>query len=249
MPALAEELAELKPNVIVTSYTGAALAARRAAPSVPIVSAVLANPVHLGLIASYAHPGRNVTGILSAVDGMTSKQLEIARELIPGVDKVGLLVNVANVGNQSQRQEIEAAATAREIKIVTAEIRAPDDLDPAFQMLASEHVPVLIALRDAMTVTKRERVVELAAAVRLPTVYGFREFVEVGGLISYGVNLAASWRRVAALVGKIFKGEQAGDLPVEFPTKLEMLINLKTAKALGLTVPPTLLATADEVIE
>ena len=249
LPALAEELAKLKPSLIVASNTGATIAAKNAAPSVPIVSAVLTDPLRLGLIESYAKPGGNITGILTAVEGVTSKQFEIARELIPGVTKVGLLVNVANVGNQSQRREIEAAAAMGGVKIVAAEIREPDDLDGAFHLLANERVPVLITLRDSLTLSVPGRVVGLAAGTQLPTVYGFREFVVAGGLISYGVNLAASWKRIAVLVDKILKGERAGDIPVEFPTKLEMLINLKTAKTLGLTIPQTLLVAADEVIE
>jgi putative tryptophan/tyrosine transport system substrate-binding protein len=171
------------------------------------------------------------------------------RELIPSVKTIGLLVNVANIGNKLQRQDIEAAAGAHAIHIVAAEIRVPDDLDGAFTLLAGEHVPVFIALRDSLTTAQPDRVVKLAAQARLPGIYGFREFVEAGGLISYGINLMANWHRIAALVDKILKGEQVANIPVEFPTKIELLINLKTAKALGLEIPPTLLARADEVIE
>jgi putative tryptophan/tyrosine transport system substrate-binding protein len=249
LPSVATELAELKPNVIITDNTGATLAATKAAPSVPVVSAVLFNPHEIGLVQSYARPGGNVTGILTAVEGLNSKLVEIARELIPDVKTIGLPVNVANLGNTLQRREIEATARAHTIDIVAAQIRAPDDLDGAFTLLSGEHVPIFIALRDSLTTANPDRVVKLAAQARLPGIYGFREFVEVGGLISYGVNLVANWHRMAALVDKILKGEPAGNIPVEFPTKIEMVINLKTAETLGLSVPQTLLTAADEIIE
>jgi putative tryptophan/tyrosine transport system substrate-binding protein len=249
MPKVAAELAELKPDVIITDNTGGAIAATKAAPSVPVVSAVLANPQEFGLVQSYARPGGNVTGILTAVEGLNTKAVEIARELIPNVKTVGLLVNATNTGNKVQRRDVEGAAGAHGIDIVAAEIRALDDLEGAFNVFSGQHVPVFIALRDSLTTANPARVVELAAQARLPGIYGFREFVEAGGLISYGINLTASWHRMAALVDKIFKGEQVGNIPVEFPTKIEMLINLKTAQALGLDMPKTLLTAADEVIE
>jgi putative tryptophan/tyrosine transport system substrate-binding protein len=249
LPALAEALAKLKPDVIVTQNTPAAIAAKNAAPALPIVSAVLAEPVRMGLVASYARPGGNLTGILSSVEGLNAKQLELAIEVVPGATRVGLLVNVENIGNQPQRQEIEAAAAARGVELVPAEVRARDDLAPAFKSLAGKRVQVLIVLRDTMVLMERRRVAELAGAVRLPTVYAWREGVDAGGLISYGIKLTDNYRRAAVFVDKILKGARAGDLPVEFPTKLELVINLKTAKALGLDVPPMLLARADEVIE
>jgi putative tryptophan/tyrosine transport system substrate-binding protein len=249
LPALAAELALIKPSVFFAANTDAVLALSKAAPSVPVVSAVLADPVKLGLAASYARPGGNVTGIVTAVEGLTSKQLEIATDLIPGATRIGLLVNIENTGNALQKSEIETAATQRGVKIVIAGIRTPNDLEPAFKLLSTERVEVAIALRDNLTITERQRVTDLATATRIPVVYAFREFVEVGGLLSYGVNLAASWRRAATFVGKILRGERAGDLPIEFPTKVEMLINLKAARAIGLTVPPGLLGRADEVIE
>jgi putative ABC transport system substrate-binding protein len=249
LPELAHELAKLDPDVIVTQNTQAAIAARNAAPTIPIVSAVLAEPVRMGLVEGYARPGGNVTGILSAVEGLNAKQLELAREIVPGATRVGLLINTENIGNVPQRLEIEAAAAAQGVALLPAEIRTGDDLAPGIGSLSDKRVQAMIVLRDTLVLAERERVAALAMAARLPTVYAWREGVEAGGLISYGIKLPENYKRAAAFVDRILKGARAGDLPVEFPTKLELVINVKTAKALGIDVPPTLLARADEVIE
>ena len=246
LPRLAEELVRLNPDVI---YAINATPAKLATTTIPIVSPVLNDPVHLGLVASYAHPGGNVTGIMSAVDDLPGKQVELARELIPGLVRLGMLVNVSSAVSLPQRQPVEAAARASKVELAPFEVRGPDDLDPAFQALARENAEALIVLQDTMVFSYRQRIAALAVAAKLPTIFGFRNHVDAGGLISYGVNIGANHRRAAAYVVEILKGAKPSDLPVEFPTKLELIINLKTAKALGLDVPPTLLARADEVIE
>jgi putative ABC transport system substrate-binding protein len=249
LPALAEELVRRGTDVIVAGNIQAAVALRDATKTIPIVCALLDDPVGLGLIKSDARPGGNVTGLLTSLPGLPAKQLELARDLIPGAARIGLLVNPANVSNLSQRQETETAAAAMAVKLVPVETRTPEDLDPVFPALARERVDVVIVLRDPMFFSQRRTITAAALAARLPTIFALREPVDDGGLISYGINLAQNLRRAADYVVKILKGAKPGDLPVEFPTKLELVINLPTAKALGLTVPPTLLARADEVIE
>jgi putative tryptophan/tyrosine transport system substrate-binding protein len=189
-----------------------------------------------------------VTGVLFRVDGLAGKQLEFVLQVIPNATPVGMLVNVAS-GTIIDRQEVEQAAQKLGVKLIPAEVRAPDGLDAAFQALVNNRVQAAVMLVDGMFFNERERIATLAAAARLPVIYGFRDHVDAGGLISYGVNLAANFHRAATYVVKILKGAKPDDLPVEFPTKLELVINLRTAKALGLTISPTLLATADEVIE
>jgi putative ABC transport system substrate-binding protein len=183
------------------------------------------------------------------VPGLPAKQLELARDLIPGATRIGLLVNPTNVSDLNQRREMETAAAAMAVTLIPVETRTPEDLDPVFPALARERVDVVIALRDPLFFTRRRALTAAALASRLPTIYAFREPVDDGGLISYGIDISQNFRRAADYVVKILKGAKPGDLPVEFPIKLELVINLPTAKALGLTVPPSLLARADEVIE
>jgi putative ABC transport system substrate-binding protein len=189
-----------------------------------------------------------VTGVLFRVEGLAGKQLQLALELIPDIVKVGLLVNVATE-TTIDRQEAETASQRLGIDLIPAEVRVPDDLDNAFKTLAKDNVQALIVLVDGMFFSERQRIAELASATRLPTIYPFRDHVDAGGLVSYGVNLAECFHRAAGYVVRILKGANPGDLPVEFPTKLELVINNKAAKALGLTIPPLLIVRADEVIE
>jgi putative tryptophan/tyrosine transport system substrate-binding protein len=199
-------------------------------------------------VASENRPGGNVTGFLRYINGLGGKYVELARELIPGVTKVGLLVNVANV-DTAPRQDVEAAGMALAVKIHPVEVGAPNDLDAAFQKFAGERVQAVIVSSDSMFFSERRRLLTLAAATRLPSIWTAREFVEDGGVVSYGVDEADNFRRAAAYVVKILKGAKPGDLPVELPIKFELMVNMKTARAVGLTVPPTLLSRADEVIE
>jgi putative tryptophan/tyrosine transport system substrate-binding protein len=249
MHAMAAELVELRPDVIVTTSTAATLAAKQATKTIPIVSTILTDPVGQGLAASEARPGGNITGIQFTLDGLRAKQLELLREITPGVTKVGLLVNMGNPSNASQRRDVEAGARALGVELVPVDVRVPDKLDEAFQGLANNGVDWVAVLADAMFYSQRSRIAALAMALRLPTIFPMREHVEAGGLISYGVDSAASHRRAADFVDRILKGASAGDLPIEFPTRLELVVNLRTARAIGIEVPPILIARADEVIE
>lgn len=249
LPALAEQLAGLKPDIMLVPVSSVALVAKRAAPNTPIVIATMADPVRLGLIADDARPGGNVTGIYVNLDGLPGKQLEIAAEVVPGATKIGFLFNAANPGMNFQRPEVEAAAARLKVKLVRADVGSPEDIDAAFQTFAAERVGIVMVGQDQMLYTQRRRIAALAAAARLPFMDGNRELAEAGGVVSYGVSTRENYHRAAWFVDRILKGTKPGDLPVELPTKLEMVINQKAAKALGIAVPQTLLIRADEVIE
>jgi putative tryptophan/tyrosine transport system substrate-binding protein len=249
LPKAAEELVQLNPGIIVAPATIQAVAAKKATDAIPIVVPVLANPVELGFVASEARPSGNVTGIVPYVKGLPAKQLEIAREVMPGATRIGLVDDVNDPKAAPQRREIEAAAKDLEIKIIVAEVGTISDVGSAFDALTAASVEVVVVEQSTLLLVFRKLVTEAAAAKKLPTVYGYRELVEAGGLISYGVNLNSCYHRAAYYVDRILKGAIPGDLPVEFPTTIELVINLKTAKTLGLRVPSALLATADDVIE
>jgi len=249
VPLLAEELIRLKPDVFVSGVSAGVIALKRLTGTIPIVAVSLVDPIGFGLAASHARPGGNVTGMLYTVEDLPSKQLALAVEMVPGARKIGLLVNPDNPTSSPQRSNVEVAAAKLGIELTASEARTPDDLHVAFAHLARERVAIVFALPDPMFVNERKRIALLAMAGRLPTMFSFRQNVEDGALMSYGVELRENWRRTAGFVGKILKGAKAGDLPMEFPTKLELVINVMAAKVLGLSVPPTLLARADEVIE
>ena len=249
LPRLAKELVQLNPDVILATASANALAAKTATSTIPIVVPALGNPVALGLIETDAHPGGNLTGIMPYIKGLPTKQFELAREIVPSALKIGIVKNSTDVKAIGQWDEIEAAAPKLDIKIVSADVQKPEDVEVAFKRFKAENVGVVVVLQSNLLILERARIAANAAATRLPTVYGYREHVEAGGLISYGVNLDDCFRRAATYVHKILKGTPVADLPVQFPTKLEFVINLKTAKALGLDLPPTLLVRADEVIE
>jgi putative ABC transport system substrate-binding protein len=249
LDALAEELVRLKPAVIVAPAMVEAVAARKATAMIPIVSAALADAVSLGLVASVARPGGNVTGIMPYADGLPAKQIELAREIVPGAGSVGILGNVSDPKAPSRRQELEEAARTLGVKIIAPEVLTSEDLESAIATLANERVEAVIALQTVMLLNERRQIATLLAAKGLPTVYGTREHVEAGGLISYGVDLGWCGRRAAIYVHKILTGTAPGDLPVETSTRFEMVINLTTAKTLGLAIPETLLRRADDVIE
>ena len=248
LPALAEQLVRLGPDAILAPTTPSALAARAASATVPIVCPLLEDPVRTGLVASENRPGGNVTGLLRYVDGLAGKHVELARELIPGVTRIAVLIN-ARSSDLAGRRDVEAAASALAVEVVPIEVVAPNDLEAAFAKIAGARAQALVVLSDAMFFSERRRIIIMATVARLPTIWSAREFAEDGGLLSYGIDEADSFRRAAGYVAKILKGAKAGELPVELPVKFELLINLRTARALGLTVPPTLLTRADEVIE
>jgi putative tryptophan/tyrosine transport system substrate-binding protein len=247
--ALAQELTKLKPVVIVASTTAATLATKRETSTIPIVCVNCTDPVGMALVTSEAHPGTNVTGSLTRVEGLTGKQMALATEAIPGLSKVGLLINVSNPSNLVQRSEAESAAAKLAITLVGAEVRGPKEIYAALQVLARENVGMVLLLQDSMFLSERKRIALLAAAAKLPTMFSFREMVEDGGLISYGIDLREDYRAAALYVERILKGEKPADLPMQFQTMLSLTINLIAAKALGLEIPPTLLVRAEEVIE
>jgi putative tryptophan/tyrosine transport system substrate-binding protein len=244
-----EEIVQLKPDVIYAFATVDAVAARKATSTIPIVCAALADAVRLGLIASEARPGGNVTGIMPYVAGLPAKQIELAREMVPDASTVGLLTNSKDPKGAPQVPELEAAGQAVGLKTVAADANRPENIDGALRELANKGVNVVIVLMTSLLVVNSAEIAAAALAMRLPTVYGYREHVIAGGLVSYGVDLRWCYHRSAYFIDKILHGVAPGDLPIEFPTQFPLSINLKTAKELGLTVPPTLLSRADEVIE
>jgi ABC-type uncharacterized transport system substrate-binding protein len=245
----AEELVQLNPDIIVAPATLQAVAVKKATDTIPIVVPVLADPVELGFVKSEARPSGNVTGIAPYVKGLPAKQLELAREVVPGATRIGLVDDVNDPKAHPQRREIEAAGKELEIQIFPAEVSSTSDIGSAYDALAAGGVEVVVMEQSNMLIASRKQIAEAAAAKKLPTVYGYREHVEAGGLISYGVNLNSCFHRAAYFVDKILKGAKPGDLPVEFPTEVELVINLKTAKTLGLKIPSTLLIRAEDVIE
>src|SRR3954454_881023 len=250
LSALAEQLAVRAPDVIVTATSADAVAAKRAMPKIPIVSATLVDPIGVRLIESLARPGGNVTGIsLVSFETLLGKQLDAAREVIAGVRKVGVLINTPNPAALFQRDSAQAVAPRFGMELIPIEVRSPEDLEPAVDTLVREGSEIVLLLADALLITERRRIAALTLAARLPTVSGLRDMTEAGGLLSYGTNLIENWRRAAYFVDRILKGAKPADLPVEQPTEYRLVINLKTAQALGLTIPPALLARADEVIE
>jgi putative ABC transport system substrate-binding protein len=249
LPVLAEELMELKPTLIVAAAIDAAVAAKQVTATIPIVCPVLADAVHLGLIASYARPAGNVTGIMPYVAGLPAKQMELARDVVPGAGTVGLLGNMNDPKAPPQRDELVEVGRKLGLEIVVPDVRSPEDIEGAIQALARDRVQVVIVLQTTMVLNERRQIAPLMAEHRLPAIYGYREHVDDGGLISYGVDLRWCFHRAATLVHKILTGTVPGDVPVEFPTKLTMVVNLKTAKALGLTLPATILLQADEVLQ
>jgi putative ABC transport system substrate-binding protein len=252
LPALAVELVALKVDVIVASSTAAALAAKQATTVVPIVFATVPDPVGTGLVTSLARPGGNITGLSNLNADLVGKGLEYLTQAVPGARRVAVLSQPGAFGERTEREMLKAAEVAAEvlgIQLQFVEARGPADIDKAFSEITGARADALIVLVSGMLLGERSRVVDLAARNRLPVVYTFRELVDAGGLMSYGTSLADLFRRAASYVDKILKGAKPADLPVEQPVKLELVINLKTAQALGLTLPPTLLARADQVIE
>jgi putative tryptophan/tyrosine transport system substrate-binding protein len=248
-PALANELSQLKVEAIVTTGGPATRAAKQATNTIPIVMAFSGDPVGTGLVASIARPGGNLTGLSFMSPELSAKRLELLREAFPKVTRVATLWNPDDPVYALELQRTEAAARGLGISLQPIEVRGVADFEAAFASMARHRADALIVFAHTLTILNQRRLVELANRDRLPTMYGLREFVTGGGLIAYGPSLSALYRRAAFYVDRIFKGAKPADLPVEQPTKFELLINLKTAKALGLTIPPSLLLRADHVIE
>jgi putative ABC transport system substrate-binding protein len=239
----------LKVDVIVTNATPPTVAAMQATSTIPIVFVSAGDPVGTGLVATLARPGGNVTGLSNQAPDVAGKRVQLLRELIPALSRVGILVNADNVGAMLETRQIEAAARALGLDVVTLEIRRAEDIAPAFEALKRQPALALCVVRDPLVNANAVRINTLALSTRLPTIFGIREPVGIGGLMSYGSDTRELFRRAADYVDKILRGTKPGDIPVEQPTKFELVINLTTAMALGLTVPPTLLAIADDVIE
>jgi putative ABC transport system substrate-binding protein len=246
-PDLASELVRLKVDLIVTRGTPAARAAKNATTTVPVVMATMGDP--RAIVASFAHPGGNITGMTTFSTELTAKRIEILKELVPGFSRVGLLHNMGNPAVPPEWEETKTAARILGVQAELLDVRSQDDLGRAFELAVRQHVDAMVIGADGLTQMHQQTIVDLVARNRLPAVYPAREFVEAGGLIAYAINYPDLYFRFASFVDKIFKGAKPGDLPVEQPTKFEIVVNLKTAKTLGLTIPPTLLFRADEVIE
>ena len=249
LPDLAAELVRLNPSVIVSGPLPANLAVQKATSTIPIVMGTGADPVGFGLVKSLTHPGGNITGVSNFAEELASKQLDIMRELLPRLSRIGVLINVTNPLHVPQWRETQSAAVRASIAVVPFEIQTAEQLETAFAVFARERVDALLVPPDTTFVAHHRRITELAASARLPAIYFNRSQVEKAGLMSYGPDLRENWRLAATYVEKILKGANPADLPIEQPTKIELVINLKTAKALGLTIPQTLLARADAVIE
>ena len=240
------ELIQLKVDIIVTPGGPQTRAAKEATTAIPIVMVNVGNPVGSGLVVSLARPGGNVTGLTTVTRDLDGKRLELLKEAVPKASRVAVLWNPDAPGGCEQT---EIAARSLGLKIQVLEVRGPDDLDGAFRAAAKERAQALVVLRNPVTLNERKPIADLAIKSRLPTIYDDRMFVEAGGLMSYGTNITDSYRRAAVYVDKILKGTKPADLPVEQPTKFELFINLKTAKQIGLTIPPNVLARADKVIK
>jgi putative ABC transport system substrate-binding protein len=249
LPALATELVVLKVDVIVAGSSPAALAAKQATRTIPIVFPASSDPVAIGLVSSFARPGGNATGLSFFTPDLVGKHLELLTLAVPGVSRVAVLWQPGERPGRDMLQGAEVAAQALRVQLQFVEAQAPDELDRAFSEMTRARAGALTLVTSIMFFSERRRLVDLAAKNRLPAVYPWREGVDAGGLMAYGPNVADLFRRAATYVDKILKGTQPADLAVQQPTKFELLVNLKTAKALGLTIPPTLLARADEVIE
>jgi putative tryptophan/tyrosine transport system substrate-binding protein len=245
---LAADLVRLGVAVMVTESTVSALAAKQATDTIPIVMTTSGNPMAEGLVASFARPGGLVTGLTMFTPELSGQRLRLLTELVPEARLVAVLVNAANPAHADPLAETQAAAHALGLQLQAVEVHAPSDLDRAFEAMASAWPSALITLPDGMLVDHRARLVAFAAQSRLPAIFPDRDFAEAGGLMTYGPNLAANFRRAAAFVDKILKGAKPADLPVERPMTFELVINLKTAQALGLTIPPALLFQATEVL-
>jgi putative tryptophan/tyrosine transport system substrate-binding protein len=243
-----EEFVRLNVDIIVTSGTPAVVAAKQATTVIPIVFAAAGDPVGAGLVASLARPGGNVTGLSAQTADLAAKRLEILREVVPGLRRVAILSNVGNRLAVLEMREVQAAASTLRLEVVTLEIQRGEDIAPFFEAL-KPRADALYVCVDGLLLTNRIRINTLALTARLPMMTAIRDSVEVGGLISYGPNLPELWRRAGDYVDKVLRGAKPADIPVEQPTKFDLAINLTTAWALGLEVPPMLLARADEVIE
>jgi len=248
LPALAAELVRMKVDVIVAWATEATLAAKQATTTIPIVMTGVADPVKSGLVASLARPGGNVTGTTTLAADLSGKLLEMLKETVPDLSRVAVLWNGRSSAMELRVKEAEAAARALGVTLQSVGVQGPDDFDRAFAVMTQERPDALLVVLDTFIFVQRSHILDFAATHRLPAMYEIRDFVDEGGLMTYGPSFLDRLGRVATYVDKILKGAKPGDLPIEQPMRYELVINLKTAKALGLTIPPSILFQADEVI-
>ena len=249
LPELAAELVRLKVDVIVAPANENVVVARQATRTIPIVMAGSADPVGSGLVASLAQPGGNVTGLSIVTPGLAGKQLQLLKELVPRVSRVAVLWNPGNPAGPALLEEAKAAARTLSVQLQILEARRPEELQGAFAIMTREHAGALVVFSDGMFLTHRRRLAELAAKGRLPAMFGRREFVDAGGLVSYAPSLGDNLRRAASYVDKILKGARPAELPIEQPTKFDLVLNRKAAKALGVAIPAPMLVQAAEVLE
>jgi len=250
LSALAKELIALNVDVIIAGNNASIAAAKQATSMIPIIMTYGIDPIGVGFIAGLARPGGNITGLTADVTADTwGKRLELVKEIVPRASRVAVLWNPDFPGMPSAWKATEDAARTLGVRLQSVEVRRLDDFDPGFTAIIQQRPVALLVIADPLTYTRRREIAATAARNRIPAIYGFREATDEGGLMSYGVNIPALYRRAAVYVDKILKGAKPSDLPVEQPTKFELVINLKTAKAIGLTIPPSLLLRADEVIQ
>jgi putative ABC transport system substrate-binding protein len=245
---IAAEFVRIKVAVIVTAGTEPVIAAKRLTSAIPIVFATAGDPVGSGLVASLARPGGNVTGLSNQQTDLAGKRLGLLREIVPGLRRLAIMANIGNPASALEMRDVQAVAGALGLQVTTSDIRRPEDIALAFDALKGK-ADALYVVIDPLVSGNRVRINTLALGAQLPTMHGFREIAQAGGLVSYGPDFPDLFRRTAELVDKILRGAKPGDLPIEQPTKFELVINLVTAKALGITIPQMLLGRADEVIE
>jgi putative tryptophan/tyrosine transport system substrate-binding protein len=246
---IAQELVRLNVDAIIVVTTPAAMAARNETRTIPIVHPAAIDPVGTGLIASLAHPGGNVTGLAVLNAETSAKRVELLQEVLPGISRGAVLWNSANPANSLAFRETESAGQKLGVKLVSQEVRSPGDFEGAFAAMAEQHPDVLLVVQDALTLEYRKEIIDFTLRNKLPSMFVGKEWVEEGGLLSYGDRLPERYRRAADLVDKVLRGTKPADIPVEQPTTFELAVNLKTAKAIGLTLSPAFLARADLVIE
>jgi putative ABC transport system substrate-binding protein len=247
--AFASELIAFKPDLILTQGGQSAEAISKSTHDIPVVIIGAGDPIGTGLVEGLSRPGGNVTGVTEVSTELSAKRLQLLKEAVPAITRVAVLWNAADRAMKLRYREIETAANAMQIGIRSIEVREPEDFDAAFAAMRGDRPDAMFMVSDALTGLNRKRIIEFAVQTRLPAVYEYREFVDDGGLMSYGPNLRELFARAAYYIDKILKGAKPAELPMEQPTKFELIINLKTANSLGLAIPPALLARADEVIE
>jgi putative ABC transport system substrate-binding protein len=249
LPELARELARREVDLIIAGGSLGAQAAQNATRLIPIVAAGVGDLVELGLVSNLAHPGGNLTGFVALAPEIAGKRAEIIRQIIPQAARAAVLWNPDSAAAQAEWKLLRESTFGTQLEVTVREARALNDLEPAFAGIVVKKPDILYVANDPFMFTYRKMIAAFAARSRLPAIYGYREYVDDGGLISYGTSISDTYRRAASYVDKILKGDRVGDLPVDLPTRFELVINLKAAMALGITLPPTLLALADEVIE